>query len=94
MDTIISYILDIILVIAAIGAFIARPRIGGLLAKGMQSLSAGLLVLGFAHLLETMLSTFWNIDEPLNEVVHRFLVLLGFVFIIIGFIRMRKAFDS
>jgi len=94
MDTILSYILDIILVIAAIAAYLARPRVGGQLAKGMQSLSIGLLVLGFAHLIETLFFTVFSVDAPLNELIHRLLVALGFVFVIIGFVRMRKAFDG
>jgi hypothetical protein len=34
------------------------------------------------------------VDRPLNEVIHRFLVAVGFIFVIIGFRRMRKAFDG
>ena len=94
MDTVIAFILDIILVIAAFAAYLARPRIGGQLAKGMRSLTTGLLVLGFAHLLETLFFTVLYVDRPLNEVIHRLLVALGFMFVIIGFVQMRKAFDE
>ena len=93
-DTIIAFILDIILVLAAIGAYLARPRIGGQLAKGMRSLTTGLLVLGFAHLIETLFFTVFFVDRPLNEVIHRLLVIVGFIFVILGFVRMRKAFDG
>jgi hypothetical protein len=94
MDTIIAFALDIILVVAAFAAYLARPRIGGQLAKGMRSLTTGLLVLGFAHLLETLFFTLLSIDGPLNEVIHRILVAIGFAFVIVGFVRMRKAFDA
>lgn len=94
MDTIIAYILDILLVIGAVAAYLARPRIGGQLARGMRSLTTGLLVLGFAHLLETLFFTLFSVDRPLNEVIHRLLVVVGFVFVIVGFVRMRKAFDG
>ena len=56
METIIAFVLDIVLVIAAIAAFLTRPRIGGQLAKGLQTLMIGIMVLGFAHLIETLLS--------------------------------------
>ena len=91
---IIAFVLDILLVVAAIAAYLARPRIGGQLAKGLQALTTGLLVLGFAHLIETLLFVMFNVDRPLNEVIHRLLVATGFVFVIIGFIRMRGAFDG
>jgi hypothetical protein len=94
MDTIIAFSLDILLVIAAIAAYLARPRIGGQLAKGMRSLTTGLLVLGFAHLIETLFFITLFVDRPLNEVIHRLLVAVGFIFVILGFIRMRKAFDA
>ena len=86
--------LDIFLVIAAIAAYLARPRIGGQLAKGLQILATGLLVLGFAHLIETLLFVVFNVDRSLNEVIHRLLVASGFIFVIVGFAHMRGAFDS
>lgn len=91
METI-AFFLDIFLVVAAIIAYLTRPQIGGQLAKGLQILMIGILVLGFAHLIETLLFTLFNVDRPLNEVIHRLLVASGFIFVIVGFVRMRKAF--
>jgi len=93
METI-AFVLDIFLVIAAFAAYLARPRIGGQLSKGMRSLTTGLLVLGFAHLIETLFFTIIFVDRPLNEVIHRLLVAIGIIFVYVGFIRMRKAFDN
>jgi hypothetical protein len=93
METI-AFVLDIFLVIAAIAAYLARPRIGGQLAKGLQTLMAGILVLGFAHLIETLFFTLFFVDRPLNEVIHRLLVATGFILVIVGFNRMRGAFDK
>jgi hypothetical protein len=93
METI-AFVLDIFLVIAAIAAYLARPRIGGQLAKGLQTLMTGILVLGFAHLIETLFFTLIFVDRPLNEVIHRLLVATGFIFVIVGFNRMRGAFDK
>jgi hypothetical protein len=93
METI-AIVLDIFLVIAAIAAYLARPRIGGQLAKGLRTLMTGILVLGLAHLIETLFFTLFFVDRPLNEVIHRLLVAVGFIFVIAGFVRMRKAFDG
>ena len=93
METI-AFVLDILLVIAAIAAYLARPRIGGELAKGLRTLTTGVLVLGLAHMIETLFFVLFNVGTPLNEVIHRILVGTGFIFVIMGFNRMRKAFDG
>ena len=90
----ISFILDFLLVIAAVAAYLARPRIGGELAKGLRTLTIGVLVLGLAHLIETFLFAVFSVTTPLNELIHRIFVGIGFIFVIIGFNLMRKAFDS
>ena len=45
---IIAIVLDILLVIAAVAAYLARPRIGGELAKGLGTLTTGVVILGLA----------------------------------------------
>jgi hypothetical protein len=88
----VSLILDILLVIAAILAYLARPRIGGELAHGLRILLVGVIILGFAHLLETGLFAVFQLDFEVNEVAHRLFVGIGFIMIIAGFSRMRRAF--
>ena len=93
METI-SFLLDILLVIAAVAAYLSRPRIGGQLVKGLQVLMIGIMILGFAHLVETLLFALTIVGTSLNEIIHRLLVAIGFLFVILGFNRMRKAFDG
>ena len=93
METI-SIILDILLVVAGVAAYLTRPRIGGQLSKGLRLLLVGILMLGFAHLIETLLFVLFNLSAPLNEVIHRLLVAAGFIFVIVGFTRMRGAFEK
>ena len=62
----VSLILDVLLVVAAIASFLARPRIGGELARGLRVLMVGVMILGFAHLIETALFTVFNFDLQLN----------------------------
>ena len=90
----VSFILDLLLVIAAIIAYLARPRIGGELAVGLRILLVGVIILGLAHLIETALFVLLNVDLQLNEVIHRLLVGTGFVLVILGFIKMRQAFEG
>lgn len=90
----VAFVLDILLVIATIAAYLARPRIGGELGKGFRILTMGLVVLGVAHLAETLFFVLFEMATPLNEVIHRLFVAGGLILVIIGFIRMRKAFDE
>ena len=93
MDTlqIVSLILDVLLIAAAVIAYLARPQIGGALAKGLRILLIGVMILGLAHFIETMLFAVLQLDQEANEVVHRLLVGVGFVFVIWGFLKMREA---
>lgn len=90
----IALALDIILVLTAILAYWSRPRIGGQLSKGLRVLLIGLMLLGFAHLIETGLFVVFNIELHINEIIHRLIVMAGFVFVIWGFIIMRRAFEK
>ena len=88
---IISLILDVLLIVAAVIAYLARPQIGGTLAKGLRILLIGVMVLGLAHFIETILFAVLHVSQDVNEVIHRLLVGVGFVFVIWGFLKMREA---
>lgn len=90
----ISFILDLILIAAAVLAYLARPRIGGQLAKGLRTLLLGVMILGLAHVVETALFAGFNVARDINEVIHRLLIGVGFVFVIRGFVTMRRAFEE
>jgi hypothetical protein len=83
--------LDAILVILTVAMFAARPRIGGDLGSGVRLLVAGFLVLGVAFIGETALFIAFPIGIAATEVIHRLLIGMGFVLIIWGFSRMRRA---
>ena len=88
---IVSLALDVLLIVAAVIAYLARPQIGGALAKGLRILLIGVMVLGLAHLIETIMFVVLQINDDLNEVIHRLLVATGFIFVIWGFAKMREA---
>ena len=89
-----SFLLDVTLIVAAVVAYHARPRIGGQLAIGLRILLVGVMILGLAHFIETALFVVFMLDLHLNEVIHRVLVVIGFGFVILGFYRMRRAFED
>jgi hypothetical protein len=86
-----SLMLDLLLVAAAVIAYLARPRVGGALAKGLRVLLIGVMILGLAHLIESALFVIFHFDLEANEIIHRLLVGAGFVFVIWGFFKMRQA---
>lgn len=91
---VISFLLDVALVVAAVLAYHARPRIGGQLAIGLRTLLVGVMILGLAHFIETALFVVLNENLQVNEVIHRLLVGTGFLFVILGFYRVRRAFED
>jgi hypothetical protein len=88
---IVSLVLDVLLIVAAVFAYLARPRIGGALAKGLRILLIGVMILGLAHFIESILLAVFHLDIEVNEIIHRLLVGTGFVFVIWGFVKMREA---
>lgn len=91
-DHLVSLFLDVLLIVAAIIAYLTRPRIGGRLARGLKILLVGVMILGLGHLIETLMFAVLSVDLRTNEIIHRLLVGFGFVFVILGFLRMRAAF--
>jgi high-affinity nickel permease len=90
-----TYVLDILLVISAILALYFRPKIGGQLAVGLRLIMIGVFILGLTHLTDTLLKDLVaSIDATTRPLLHRGLNVIGFVFIFIGFFRMRKALED
>jgi hypothetical protein len=94
MSVFILLALDILLVVAALVAYFSCPRLGGELAKGLKRLRIGILVLGFAPLIETLLFALFDVDPMVNQIVPRLLIGVAYVFIILGFVMMRRAFEE
>lgn len=90
-----TYVLDILLVISALLALYFRPKIGGQLAVGLRLIMVGVFILGLTHLTDTLLKDLVSsIDATTRPLLHRGLNVIGFLFIFIGFFRMRKAIEE
>jgi hypothetical protein len=75
----------LLLVVSFWMAFTARKmNMGGAVGKTISLVVYGAVVLGFAHLAETILSGFFNVPNDANELIHRCIVLLGFVLLTVG----------
>ena len=81
-----SYTLDFILIAAGFWmAHTARQmRMRGAVGSTLRQVSIGAVVLGFAHLIETVLFEVFDVGTEANELVHRIIILIGFLFIANG----------
>ena len=82
----INTVFDVILILAAIWMVIVVRGLGGIIGRGLNWITIGALVLGIAHLLDTIMRALplgW--DGTTYSFVHRIVVLAGFVVLIVGF---------
>jgi hypothetical protein len=86
--TIINPILDVVLILAAVWMVITVRGLGGIIGRGLNLITIGTVILGIAHLLTTLLHPLavgWGWDQAAENLLHRVVVLLGFVVLIFGF---------
>jgi hypothetical protein len=81
-----SFGLDFILICAGLWmAFTARRlQMRGVVGSTITQVAAGSIVLGFAHLIETLMFHLMDLPAEVNELVHRVIILAGFIFITNG----------
>ena len=91
--TTINPVLDVILVLAAIWMVITVRGLGGIVGRSLNLITLGAVILGVAHLLSTVLKVAVPaIVQPpaLESMIHRLIVLAGFVVLVFGFRRIRE----
>jgi len=82
----VNTVFDVVLILAAIWMVIVVRGLGGVIGRGLNWITIGALVLGIAHLLDTVLRALplgW--DGPTYSFAHRIVVLVGFLVLIVGF---------
>ena len=84
MLEIVNVSMDFILLAIAFWMVIAARGLGGVVGKSMGLVTIGAVVLGLAHLLETVLFEFADIGAAPGEVIHRVVILVGFLFLTLG----------
>ena len=84
----VNFVLDVVLIVAAVWMVLTVRELGGIIGKGLNLITLGTVILGIAHLLTTVLHPLavgWGWDQPAENLLHRVVVLLGFVVLIFGF---------
>ncbi|WP_302175693.1 hypothetical protein [uncultured Hydrogenophaga sp.] len=92
----VSYALDFVLIAA--GFWMAqtarRMQMKGTVGSTLKQVSAGAVVLGFAHLIETVLFEVFGVGVEANELIHRVIILVGFLFIANGLRQFAQSLRS
>jgi|GEM_PF-1072325 len=89
-------VLDLALVALSIWmAVIAKKGMGGVIGSAINWMALGIIILGFAHYISTLMSTYIvNFDEIYGEVFHHSLVLVGFLLLGYGFMKIDKVANT
>lgn len=82
----VNLFLDLVLVLIGLWmVYIAyRAELGGIMGHTITFVTLGALLLGFAHLTESVMMSMFE-DIVFNELVHRVIIIGGFIFLIVGF---------
>jgi hypothetical protein len=85
METIIIG-LDFVLIAVGLWMFwvVRTANLGGAMGQTLMFLALGALLLGFAHLSETIIFEIFKLSVEATEVIHRLTVLSGFVLLTVG----------
>ena len=91
----INIVLDVVLIAASIWMVVSIRGVGGIVGQTLTFITVGAVILGFAHLLATLVANavtaeMFAMDAPTQGTFHRVVVLLGFASLIYGFYNMRK----
>lgn len=85
--------LDFVLFFCAIWMIVAvrGSGLGGVVGGSLTTISIGAIVLGIAHIAETITFEVIKLENvPLGELIHRGIVLVGFILLVIGIKNLGK----
>ena len=85
----INFIFDFVLVAASIWMIIAVRGVGGLVGRTLNLIVIGAIILGAAHLIADLVTRLGLLESAPNQLVHRIIVLIGFIVLIVGFRQIR-----
>ena len=86
-----NILMDIILILASIWMVkIAIRSIGGLVGSAISTMSIGIIILGFAHIIETLMFRYIPLTADIQEFIHRLIVLVAFILLGYGFTKIQE----
>jgi hypothetical protein len=90
----IAFGMDFILTVMGVwmAVSVLQLKIGGAIRKSAINIVIASLVLGFAHAIETLMAKI-GVESELNEIIHRGIIFIGFIWLMIGINKLLKAFN-
>jgi hypothetical protein len=90
-----NLILDLVLIAASIWMVFVVRGLGGVIGRGLNLITVGAVILGIAHLLATGLTQLDmaggdTLNPAAEGLIHRLIVLGGFLVLVLGFRRIRQ----
>lgn len=89
-----SYTIDLVLI--GVGIWMAYTasdlRVAGAMGNTIRRFSVGAIVLGMAHFVETLLGQVFDLSFEVNELVHRVIILIGFLVLVSGMREFVRAY--
>jgi hypothetical protein len=64
--------------------------VGGIVGRTLSLITAGVIVLGFAHFIATWQHRLLPIESSQEAFLHRAIVLVGFLLLVAGFRQVRQ----
>lgn len=86
----VNLILDVVLVATAVWMVISVRGLGGIVGKTLTLITVGAVITGLAHLLATLQHRLIPWESGFESLVHRIIVLGGFVLLVAGFRQIRE----
>lgn len=88
-----THVFDFVLIASAVWMALAaaKLRLGGALNISVNRIVSGAIILGLAHMIETLCLQY-GMDEDINELLHRVIILTGFVALTLGIKSLVTAF--
>ena len=83
-----NIVMDFVLLLCAVWMILTvrASGLGGVMGSALNTISFGAVILGIAHIAETITFEVIKLDDvPLGELIHRVIVLAGFVLLVMGF---------
>ena len=89
-----SYAIDVVLI--GVGVWMAYTsrelRVTGAMGSTIRQFSLGAIILGIAHFVETVLGQVFEVSFEINELIHRLIILCGFLVLTNGMRHFIRAY--
>jgi len=81
----ITLLFDLLIALLSLWVLLKLTGFSGLIGKSLTMVGSGIITIGFSQFVETIGLNYFNANGSTIELVHRFILLVGLIFIALGF---------